>query len=206
MTYPWPNVTLVTLREKQENSNCQKLLALYMHTRSVMHQNTATVEQQWQTDLKINTCVWEGSDSKVIWSLNGSGCRHLLYKSFHMPQLELSDRMRSAKSKWERTCWISLLLWWGLGVHALITELLTWLHEGSQFSKYQHDLSFATPCSLDWILLWQILCTAVALFLWLNLSGQIYLEHKNALTQKGTHQCTHKWAHAQAFSASSCSS
>lgn len=27
MTYPWPNVSLVALREKQENNNCQHLLA-----------------------------------------------------------------------------------------------------------------------------------------------------------------------------------
>lgn len=36
MAYPWPNVSLVTLGEKQENNNCQQLLALYMHTEAVM--------------------------------------------------------------------------------------------------------------------------------------------------------------------------
>lgn len=41
MTYPWPNVSLVTLGEKQENNNCQQLLPLYMHT----GRSTATVEQ-----------------------------------------------------------------------------------------------------------------------------------------------------------------
>lgn len=195
MTYPWPNVTLVTLDEKQENSNCQKLLALYVLTRPVMHQNTATVEQQRQTDLKINTCVQEGSDSKVIWSLSDSGCRHLLYKSFHMPQLKLSDRMRSAKSK----CWISLdivaslMRIWSSCSHHRATSMITRREPIFQISA--RSVIVAAARSLDWVPLWRILCTALASFLWWSISGRISPEHKNALTQKVTHRCTHKHMH-----------
>lgn len=84
-TYPWPNVSLVTLEEKQENSNCQQLLALYMCSRPVIQKSSATVEQRWQTGLKWKIWLWEGSGSKVICLLNSSAFWHLLYKSFGRP-------------------------------------------------------------------------------------------------------------------------
>lgn len=82
-----------------------------------------------------------------------------------------------------------LVLWWGFGVRVLITELLAWLHEGSQLSKPQHHPSFAIPahqtesCSDR--------CCLLQLFLWLLLSGQFSLECKKRTKSVPTHTNDH---------------
>lgn len=63
-TYPWPDVSLVTLGEKQEKNNCQQLLPLYTLTGQDMQKSTTTAEQ---TGLKTDARVCEGSKSKVIF-------------------------------------------------------------------------------------------------------------------------------------------
>lgn len=140
--------------------------------------------------LETNSCVWEGSDSKVICSQTSSGCRHLLCKSFERPQLEWPDSLRLVKWKWERACCGLLVLWWGYGGQVLIVALAAWLHEGSQFSKPQHHQPFVTPAhqpesSTDRCCLLQSCCSCSSAYL-----DNFHLS-ANTRTHRQTHTCSY---------------
>ena len=94
-----------------------------------------TGEKLWQTGLKTDTCVCEGRTQRsfvpeaaqdvdicCINHLTGHNWNHLTWR----------DGLGDFST-----------LWWGFGVHVLVTELLAWSHVGSWFSKPQHQPSFA---------------------------------------------------------------
>ncbi len=159
------------------------IVSSYMHTGRGMQQNTATVEQLWQTGLKMNTRVGEGRDSEVICPQTSPGCRHLLHKSFDKPQLESSDGVRWAEKKWKHTCWGivgPLMRIWSSCSHRRATSMITWREPIFQTSA---SSVHCNPRSSAWIPLWQMLFTPVALFLWSCLSGQFLLKCKTVRMQ-----------------------
>lgn len=74
----------------------------------------------------------------------------------------------------------SLMRIWSSCSHHRTTSMITWREPIFQTSP---SSVICNPRSSDWILLWQILFTAVALFLWLRLSGHYSLECKNVHSQ-----------------------
>lgn len=182
MTYPWPNVSLVALREKQENNNCQHLLAT-----SNTHRREAVTDRLKNWYLCIRR-----KDSKVIRPQSSSGCRHLLYKSFDRPQLESSDTAR-----WALGFFSSLMrIWCSCSCHRA-TSMITWQELNFQTSA---SAVFCNPRSSVWFLLWQRLFTVTALFLWFRLSGQFSLKCKKKKKKKRythivTDQCTNGHTH-----------
>lgn len=174
MTYPWPDVTLITLGEKQENSNCQQLSVLSLCTHIQPRMVTLPLKL-WQTDLKINTRVWEGSDSKVVCPCTSSGCRHLQYKS--SSGIVWQDAVSQVK----------------VGVHVLDIKFM--LSSPSCYHDYSNGANFPNLCiicrlqpffvrSSDWSLLRQMLFTAVFVLLPFTFTDA----HKGLLY-------VHKWAH-----------
>ena len=143
-------------------------------------------------------CLWR-KDSEVIRPQSSSGCRHLLYKSFDRPQLESSNVARWARC----TCWEDFsALWWGFGVHVLVTELLARLHDGglSISRLLQSTLTRLIPALTEAVYCDHVVL--VVLFIWAIFAPV----QKKKKKKKKSYRSVRNWPHARASSASSCSS